>query len=680
LRARGQSKAAKSFRMARAFAAAGLSTPEALLFAEAQSGPPTAIFVTCFLAGRVELRYLLRARNAGSDRESFPQIDGAAAIAAVASYARRMHDAGFFHRDFSIGNLLLAAGSDAHQIADVAIVDLNRCRKLSSVGAADRMRDLCRLPLDRTDDRDLLLRSYFAPEAVPGSARRSYELARRSFLAKVRGKAWLRGALAKVKSWLVPRGTHAHIPPPPEAAEIRDRAVWDRLSDQPHQHAGRLARARIRLADLPKHLRAGGALAAALPRIRRRYRKLSAEQLHGRAPFPWPEPGIALRPWPEDPAALLAVFDRSGARRATIRLHPWQERHDDEEELARALAGRGVELAFVLPQNRELVRDPARWEAAIRELATRFRPFGRRFQVGQAINRSKWGIWNYEEYLGLAARAAGILRAGAGGEDVELFGPAVIDFEAHVTAAVVNLRPPANLPELRFDGLASLLYVDRRGAPENLQLGFDTADKVRVLAAIAGTSRLICSARQWIPEVNWPLREGPHSPAGKSVAVDEEAQADFLVRYYLLAAGTGLVERIDWWQLVAKGYGLCDPQPDGTLRERPSFRALATLIRELAGTICHGALPAGELPSGGRAMRFTRSARGAGATGAIRAGTAEGSAGEEIIVAWSTVGGLDWTPAAPPRRIVDRDGKDVAPGGGAERLVSSPRYFIGPCG
>ena len=113
LRARGRSKAAKSFRMAEAFTAAGLSTPEPLFYAEAVAGTPTAIFVTRLLAGRLELRFLLRARNAGTDRESFPQVGAEAAIAAVARYARRMHDAGFFHRDFSIGNLLLEAGATA---------------------------------------------------------------------------------------------------------------------------------------------------------------------------------------------------------------------------------------------------------------------------------------------------------------------------------------------------------------------------------------------------------------------------------------------------------------------------------------------------------------------------------------------------------------------------------------
>jgi len=108
---------------------------------------------------------------------------------------------------------------------------------------------------------------------------------------------------------------------------------------------------------------------------------------------------------------------------------------------------------------------------------------------------------------------------------------------------------------LHFDVLSSLLYVDRRGAPENRQLGLDTVDKVVLLRAIAEVGRN-CSERLWITEVNWPLREGPHSPAGKSVSVDEQSQADYLVRYYLLTLGTGLVERVYWWRMAARGYGL----------------------------------------------------------------------------------------------------------------------------
>jgi hypothetical protein len=405
----------------------------------------------------------------------------------------------------------------------------------------------------------------------------------------------------------------------------------------------------VRIADAPSHLASLAALAAAAPRIRRRYRELGRAAV---APFSWPEPGIALRPWPADPGALLAAFDELGARRALIRLHPWQERHDDEEALARALHGGGVELAFSLPQNRALVKDRTRWRAAIEELAARFRPFGSRFQIGQAVNRSKWGVWSHDDYLALAADAAEILRRPlAGAAEAELFGPAVIDFEAHATAAIVNRRRPLG-GSLRFDGLASLLYVDRRGAPENRQLGFDTEDKVRLLAAIAGTGRLVDSGRQWIAEVNWPLREGPHSPAGRSVSVDEETQADFLARYYLLAAGSGFVERIDWWQLVARGYGLVDPQPDGTLRRRPAFRAFATLRRELAGATCLGP---GIAEGGVRSVRFERE-------------------GRELLAVWSPEAASDWRAPRALARLTGRDGATEQVQGTSLRVGGSVRY------
>ena len=641
---RSAAKAAKSFARAREFAAAGIATPEPLLWAGSDDGA-TAIFVTPALDGFTELRYLLRARNAGTDREGFPAFDVDAILGQVARLARRMHDAGFWHRDFSIGNLLIRPAAEAGAPPEIRLLDLNRARRLDAVPVAARMRDLCRLPLDRADDRERLLSTYFSG-AVPTVAWARYELARRAFLRRNAIKAGARGAIASARKWLVPRGTHAHIPPPPEGASARDKIVWDALSDQPHSHASRMERARVRFADFGSHARSAAALVGAMPRIRRRYRELLRREVE---PFAWPEPGVALRPWPENPQALLAAFDELGARRALVRLHPWERSFDAEEELARELAARGVELAFALPQTRELVRDRGRWRAAIEEIAERFPRYGARFQVGQAVNRSKWGVWSHDEYLALAADAAEILRRPRpGAAPVELFGPAVIDFEAHATAAIVNRKHPT----LRFDGVASLLYVDRRGAPENEQLGFDTAGKVRLLAAIAGTGRLVDSGRQWISEVNWPLREGPHSPAGKSVSVGEEEQADYLARYFLLAGGDGLVERIDWWQLVAKGYGLCDPQADGTLRRRPAFHAFATLRRELAGATCLG--PAA-LAGGARAVRFERE-------------------GRELLVAWSPGPAVDWAPDRAAERVVERDGTRRDGAAGPLRLTGSVGY------
>jgi hypothetical protein len=641
-----ESKAARSWRVAHALAAAGIATAEPVLLVESAAAGGPSLYVCRHLARRVELRYLLRARNAGSEREAFPELDAAAVLEATARLARRLHDSGFWHRDFSVGNLLIEPGPTPTEPGEIALIDLNRCHVRARVTLGERMRDLARLPLERPEDRARLLAAYFGAEAgVPARARLVYEIARRAFHGRHRFKGRMRAAWTRLRSWLVPRGAHAHIPPPPAGAAARDKIVWDALSDQPHSHAGRWERLLVRAADLPDHVRSWGAVLSAAPRIRRRYRELvAARHLE---PFAWPGAGIALRPHPADPGELLAAFDALGLGQALIRLHPWQGRHDEEEALARELAGRGVELAFALPQSRELVREPARWRASVEEIAARFLPYGRRFQIGQAINRSKWGVWSYGEYLELAAEAAAILRRRG---EVELAGPAVIDFEAHATVAVLNRHRAG----LRFDALAALLYVDRRGAPESRQLGYDTADKATLMAAIAETSPLIGRRRQWITEFNWPLREGPHSPAGRSVAVDEATQADYLVRYYLAALGTGYVERAYWWQLVARGYGLIDPGSAGGLRRRPAFAALATLERELAGAVCLGRLASGAPLAG---YRFRR------------------RDGGETHVAWSLTGVASLPLPAPPTALVGRDGEAIAaPRGGVAPVGSSPLY------
>ncbi len=339
-------------------------------------------------------------------------------------------------------------------------------------------------------------------------------------------------------------------------------------------------------------------------------------------------------------------------RHVLVRLHPWEEEHAAEEELARALHARGCELTFALPQSRELVRDPARWERAVERLGHVFAPYGPRFQVGQAINRSKWGIWNLREYAELARSAAAILRRTPG---MEVLGPAVIDFEFHVTAAVLNQKDLG----LRFDAVSALLYVDRRGAPENRQAGFDTVDKVVLLKSIAETAKN-AAGRVWITEVNWPLREGPHSPAGKSVAVDEESQADYLTRYYLLALGTGLVERVFWWQLVARGYGLIDPADptDPTLpRRRPAFFALKTLLRELDGCRLERVLPA---PEPARLWLFRR------------------PDGIALAVGWSAAAGsARATLPGPAAAVTGRGGEELpVPDGVEVELFPAVRYFL----
>jgi hypothetical protein len=665
-RRRSGSKAAKSWRIAQAMIAAGVATPEPLLLIESRCAGGPSFYVCRYLAGGVEARYVLRAANDGRLAELFPGVDLPLFLRQLGGFVRRLHDAGFWHRDLSSGNVLVrgleAAGGDrateaaaaveaveaigaVHSHYDFSLVDLNRARRRGRLSLSQRARDLSRLNILRAPHRRLFLAGYWEREGRPAPLGRVlYAFYFHAFLWKNLWKKRLREGRPAGGPRRLGRVAHAHIPEAPAGALARDKIVWDHLSDQPHQHAGRLGKLRVRLADASIHAATAATVARALPRILRRYRQLPRELFGGAVP--WDGAGVCLRPWPEAPETLLALVEQLGTRHLLLRLHPWQEDHRPEEELAAELSRRGYDLTFALPQNRELVRDPARWRASLACLGERFSPYGLRFQIGQAINRSKWGVWNLRDYVELARGAEEVLRRHPG---VELLGPSVIDFEYHLTIAALNF-PDAGF---HFDAVSGLLYVDRAGPPEGRQIGFDTVDKVRLLRAVADTA-INARGRCWITEMNWPLWEGPHSPAGRSVSVDEDAQANYLVRYYLLALGTGLVERVFWWQLVARGYGLVDPGEGRQGRCRPSFQALRTMLSELAGSRLEQVLPA---PPSGRLYRFRR------------------PDGKEVIVGWSPEGGRGRLPR-PARRVVGRDGEALpAPAGVEVELGPAPVYF-----
>lgn len=634
------SKAEKSWRAAAALLAAGVQTPAPLFLIEAEAPDGPSLYVTERLHDFVESRYYFRALAKGTERAEFPGIDRAELMAMIGNTFRRVHVAGVWHRDLSIGNLLLVEGE---RQLEIYLIDLDRARLPARLGMCRRLRDISRLPILDPVDRQAFWRAYWGRSLSLLSLRGlTFRFLQRAFLAKNRWKPRLRRPVRSVKAWLIPRSTHVHIPDAPGGAPARDKSVWDHLSDQPHQHASRRERIAIRLGDTAAHAAALAAAAGAAPRIWKRYRELLEGR--GRGPIKWAGAGIALRPLPGREEDLLAAVDRLGVRRVLLRLHPWQQEHHDEEALARELFARGYELAFALPQNRELVRDPNRWRGAVSELVDRFRPLGGDFQVGQAINRSKWGIWNYREYLRLAAIAREVL---SGYPNTRLIGPAVIDFELQATAAVLNMPS-----EVRFDIVSSLLYVDRRGAPENKQLGFDTVAKCALLKAIAETSKN-SGDECWVTEVNWPLWEGPHSPAGRPVSVDEETQADYLVRYYLATLTSGFVQRVYWWQLAARGYGLLDPSGEA-LRERPSFKALATLQNRLTGATY---------------MRTEPSS----ATTRILSFEIEG---RSFLVAWSLAGPETVTLGAPFERALSREGEALPfEPGLTVGLRSSPVYL-----
>lgn len=422
--------------------------------------------------------------------------------------------------------------------------------------------------------------------------------------------------------------------------EIKRTFAWNPYADQPHNVASRRERMR-------HHLRyAGGYITLIFANLRKalpvlwHYRKMKKSQY--RVPVKMGDPfALAISPAGSREEELLECLQELGIRSCLVRIPSWErEKLSEYADFCDRLKRHGMDITVALLQQRQDVLDPDHWRYFLHDVFARLSGCAGYFELGHAWNRTKWGVWDYREYLLLAHTAFSTAKE----YDVKLIGPAVIDFEFHLYPSLLKLLP--------FDIVTSLLYVDRVGAPENKQFGWDTAKKTALLKAIVDK----CSSgnrRLWITEMNWPLQgTGKYSPVAGKPNVTEEQQADYLVRYYILALAGGWVEKIFWWQLVAPGYGLIDNR-EGTWRKRPAYYAYRMLAEMLAGSIFQGRFTVN------KAEIFTFCRRQ-----------------EVFSVAWTRTGQLRYTFPGRIKMLRDRDGRDLPVSGSAVVLDNSPKYVF----
>lgn len=347
---------------------------------------------------------------------------------------------------------------------------------------------------------------------------------------------------------------------------------WHVPSDQPDRITDPVLKRTLRRSGWGEYLRTAALCAAAAPVV--------AARLPGvltgfgpRLPAIRDLVGVAVDPRAAPVADQAALVRELGVRRLLLRAHVSQV--DRIAELRRfADAFPDCEFLIVIVQDRAAVCDPARWRDACTRIVAAFQDRTREFQIGIAPNRTKWGCGHLGDYFLLAEGAMALRERWS---DLILAGPSIIDFEP-----IVVMRAVLNLRRFRFDASTALLYVDRRGPPQATQYGwFDLRRKIAFQVAVNGCSpRLTVPGRRrlWLTETNWPLQgQGEHAPTSPRECVSEADAATYLRDYYRIAWETGAVERVYWWQLVARGYGLVD-STDG-LRQRPAFTALRALIQ-----------------------------------------------------------------------------------------------------
>jgi tRNA A-37 threonylcarbamoyl transferase component Bud32 len=632
------SKAERSFRAAVCLQDAGVGTPAPVAFMDRWEG------------GRLVESYYLCAfqDDITSFRDELNRLYAEDPLCrrimklmeTVALAIADMHDAGVCHRDLGNQNILLRReGEDAWR--DVQFIDLNRAHLKDKLTLSERARDISRIDLP-SDFLRVFKCMYFRHQHPPAEFQKLEQRYRRRFELHTASRKYrhpIREARQRKKDALlpaVPRG--------------RDLWVWDDRSMQ--AVSTMMSKERRKFYHASNHAKVAGAVVRSIAPVWSRYRDYMREafqrpvDLAGRI-------GMAVGDVQGQEATLWREL---GAPAALIRFCA-HERDDASERAlvaARELKAAGTSVFVALLQDRASALDPARWRRFVDRLVPALAGVADHLEIGHAVNRVKWGVWDLREYRSLVEP---VVTAAAG--KIPLCGPAVIDFEYHYLAALLD-----QVPRDSFAALSHHLYVDRRGAPENRQGRFSAVEKFALAKAFAAYSPAVREDRLIVSEVNWPiLGTGEYSPVNSPYiipgshtndpSVDEDAYASYMIRYYALALCSGLVDQVYWWRLVARGFGLVDDSAT-PWRPRPSYRALQVFIRELGDARFTGKLPA---PDGVWVLRFEREGRA------------------PVMLAWAHPRNASFAFDSGFKTMLSRDGEQHGVGGPVQ-LSGSPVYLL----
>lgn len=622
------SKAERSFRAAHHLRQHDVGTPEPLAYVERWHGRrlEESYYVSAFLGNATGFGdQLLRLYHQVRECEDFVE-----SLRIVAEGTRRMHDSGFVHNDLGNQNILIEGSGGAAQFSTI---DLNRGRIISDPGLRERARDLSRLSIP-SGMIDLFLAMYWNDE-VPKPL--------------VKWLGWYRGLFdlhAASRKWRHPireariAREQADEPADSRYPDPRDVWIWDSRTVQAFGAMNR----KERLASYPRsrYLPMIRETFGSGPGVYREFRRVSANAFESGITM-GDRLGLSIEPHPDTFERKLELISTLPSIPMLVRLY----HHESPAELAwrkRAvteLMDRGHAVAVALVQDRDAVRAPDAWarfaSAALDGLNDRL-DF---VEVAHAINRVKWGIWDFDELEALYRPIVDLARRHPA---LRFTGPAGIDFEYPFILAALK-RWPAGVP---LHALSHHLYVDRRGAPENPQNAFSAIEKFALARAIATNCGK--TDRMMVTGVNWPLAgAGPWSPIAPPHVgvtddvggVDETTYAAYMLRYLVLASASGLVDRVYWWQLVSRGFGLIDDANPAEWRERPAWHAL----QHFHDVMSDARLATAERPeAAGNIGRFCL--------------TFDRDSGERFAMTWSH--GTDAPlPAVDCERVSDMTGKPI---------------------
>ncbi|MDB4277275.1 lipopolysaccharide kinase InaA family protein [Akkermansiaceae bacterium] len=560
------SKAARSFEAAEFLMRHGVGTPEPLAYFERWEGKQLveSYYLSRYLDSLTSFKdELIRLY------EEQPECDRIVSLLDhVARSMRKMHDAGFYHRDLGNQNMELLPAKNG-EWGEVQFIDLNRGRIKETLTLKERAVDFSRITLPGV--LLAILMTIYWDGDPPRKFRKKVKKLRQIFYLRQQSHRWRH-------PFRTPKVGNG-----PAYPEVQNIWIWDKQSAQATITMDRKERKK----HYPKGrhssvfrevLRSGG-------RIWNEYQSLlpqafaNAVKMEGCF-------GMALESTDLDFKKQQGFLTGLGKIPVLLRFchHEGASQWRVGIEQVKALHAAGHEVMIAMVQDRNAVLEPESWAAFLNEVLIEVGELVRTVELCHAVNRIKWGVHSPAEQRILLEPVTALQKKFPA---ICFTGPACIDFEYHYVLSALGETPDG----LHYGALSHHLYVDRRGAPENRQGGFSTLEKCALLRAIC-RSVPQCADRLIVSEVNWPLKgTGVWSPVAAGyihpgdpehrLNVSELEYGHFMLRYLVLSVCSGFVDQVFWWRLVAHGFGLIDERSDNGWRERPGYRMLVQFFKLL---------------------------------------------------------------------------------------------------
>ena len=346
---------------------------------------------------------------------------------------------------------------------------------------------------------------------------------------------------------------------------MKEPFIWDNYSDQPAQLKDKNYKKQMRKKEFLSLLKTVAIASLVLPFSIIMTPFVKRKKIDSQAFFCM---GVDYQREPQEAQILL---DELGVQRIVLRFKLW-EMETLEELKSFIQKNKDKKITLKILQDREHIEDLQLLKKDLELIFQTLQNDVDLFEIGSTINRAKWGFFSVDEYNRFFQCAYDLKQEKF--TNIQLIGSGVIDFEYHFTAHTLF-----NLYKYKYDGVSALLYVDRRGAPENAQMGFSLSDKIALLSTMVWLSPKT-QQKLHITETNWPItKTAPYAPTSEHECVSEDLYADYMLRYYLLAFASQQVDSVSWHQLIAPGYGLVDNREG--IRKRSAFQVYKYMYQNL---------------------------------------------------------------------------------------------------